>query len=447
VNGGGSVTLPALGVPSAAVGLMHGWRSSDGPAALSVLAQRLLPVGKLRNPGPLIPRGSRVLSVRAGAKGVAVSVAAVLRSSSGSVRTLQLGQAFGRQSLLKARLPRPGPWELEAFELNEPAGLAATNGHQNAENAAATTRFSGQFQIGSVRIDGRTVAIDTWHAAGAASRPRASRQTLSLSFAASGELGLIRPVQPSDVRALPVLVDPQTAAAAGRGHRLGLEIDGVAVSARVVGVLRRFPTIPASAPGFVIADERALASALDAQDPGQGLPDELWISTRHTQALREALGVGAMAQLAASFRADIEHGLLSAPTARAVLGTLVAAAIICVVLAVLGLLIALLGAARDERVERDLIAQGIGPGALRSELRLRIVLAGVLGVLAGFAIGVLLTRLAVATVRAAGTVAVPRPAIVTVAPWAELVAWALLACAALACAAWLATMQVGRRTA
>jgi hypothetical protein len=76
-----------------------------------------------------------------------------------------------------------------------------------------------------------------------------------------------------------------------------------------------------------------------------------------------------------------------------------------------------------------------------------MVLAGMLGVLAGFAIGVLLTRLAVATVRAAGTVAVPRPAIVTVAPWAELVAWALLACAALACAAWLATMQVGRRTA
>ena len=67
------------------------------------------------------------------------------------------------------------------------------------------------------------------------------------------------------------------------------------------------------------------------------------------------------------------------------------------------------------------------------------------GVVVGLAIGVLLTRLAVATVRSAGTVAVPRPPIVTVAPWAELAAWGVIAGAALAAVAWLATrMVVGR---
>jgi hypothetical protein len=47
----------------------------------------------------------------------------------------------------------------------------------------------------------------------------------------------------------------------------------------VVGVLSRFPTLDSDAAGFVIANEATLAAALDAQLPGQGRPDELWIST------------------------------------------------------------------------------------------------------------------------------------------------------------------------
>ena len=64
---------------------------------------------------------------------------------------------------------------------------------------------------------------------------------------------------------------------------------------------------------------------------------------------------------------------------------------------------------------------------MRRELRLRLMLAGVLGVVRGLAIGVVLTRLAVATVRAAGTVAVPGPPVVTVAPWVQLALWGLVA--------------------
>ena len=57
------------------------------------------------------------------------------------------------------------------------------------------------------------------------------------------------------------------------------------------------------------------------------------------------------------------------------------------------------------------------------------------------------TRLAVAAVRAAGTVAVPRPPLVTVAPWGELALWALAAIAALLVAAWVATGSLVRRSA
>jgi hypothetical protein len=52
---------------------------------------------------------------------------------------------------------------------------------------------------------------------------------------------------------------------------------------------------------------------------------------------------------------------------------------------------------------------------------------------------VLLTRLSVASVRAAGTVADPSPPVVTVVPWAELAAWGVGTFAVLVLAGWLAT--------
>jgi hypothetical protein len=249
----------------------------------------------------------------------------------------------------------------------------------------------------------------------------------------------LRPLQPSDVRPVPVLVDPHTASAAASGGRLALSVSGLPVNALVVGVLRRFPTVPAGTAGFAIADEATLAGALDAQLPGQGRADELWISTADPGALRSSLQTPPLARLNRSFRADLEHRLRVTPTARGVLGTLVAATALAAALAVLGLLVTLLGAARDERVQRDLVVQGVGPRALRRELRLRMLLAGALGTAVGLAVAVLLTRLAVASVRAAGTVAVPQPPLVMVAPWGQLVAWGLVAIGAFAATSWVAS--------
>ena len=110
-----------------------------------------------------------------------------------------------------------------------------------------------------------------------------------------------------------------------------------------------------------------------------------------------------------------------------------------VLLAVVGLLTALLGGARDERAEADLTEQGVGPRGLRAELRVRLAFASLLGVIAGLGIAVLLTRLAVASVRAAGTVADPRPPVVTVVPWSALVTGAAGTFAVLVLAGALAT--------
>jgi hypothetical protein len=279
-----------------------------------------------------------------------------------------------------------------------------------------------------------------WRGVGAAS---ASSRAGSFRFQTSGAPGIVRPPQPSDERPVPVLVDPQTAAAAGRGGRIGLTVDGLPVRARVVGVVRRFPTLVPDAGGFVVADEATLASALDAQLPGQGRPDELWISSRHLGRLRDAVRAGALSQLTASYRADVEAQLRAAPVANAVLGTLSAATVLAAVLALLGLLVSMRSSAREERVERDLEAQGIGPAGLRRELRVRLLFTAGLGVVVGVVVAVLLTRLAVATVRAAGTVAAPRPPLVTVEPWGALALWAVVVLGVLAVGGMAATRSLG----
>jgi len=107
--------------------------------------------------------------------------------------------------------------------------------------------------------------------------------------------------------------------------------------------------------------------------------------------------------------------------------------------------VAVLGALRDHSVEDDLRAQGLGPRALRRELRLRVLFAGFIGVAAGLALGLALARLAVVVVRAAGAVAAPQPPLVAVSPLALVLVWAAASLVAVAGASWLGALG-GRRS-
>jgi hypothetical protein len=455
VSGGSSETVPALGLPAAVIPGLHGWRAGDSSIPLATLAGRLTSTAPRQTRLPTLAPGTRGLRIRAQAEGVSVSLTADLLDPEDNLEQVPLGQAGQQPRTLGAKLPAAhgGPWRLAGIELDEPSGLAITNGHQNAEGSGAPTQFTGLVSLGALREVGipsqpaRRIALGTWRALGAARDPVAGDRAMVIRFDTSGRSGLLRPPASSDTRPVPVLVDRQTAAASGPGQRLALEVDGLPVEAQVVGVLRRFPTIPAGAAGFVIADQQTLAAALDAQLPGQGRADELWISTRHPGRLQAALRAPPFTQFSGSFRAQIEDQLRSAPISRGVLGTLLAAAGLAGGLAVVGLLVTLLGGARDERIERDLIAQGVGPRGVQTELRLRMVLAAGIGVVAGLAIGVVLTTLAVATVQSAGPVAVPDPPLVTVAPWGALLLWGAVALALLAGASWLAARAITGRAA
>src|SRR6201987_6465717 len=132
------------------------------------------------------------------------------------------------------------------------------------------------------------VPVGAGRGVGAATTAPAGGTVATITFATSGSPGVLRPAQPTDTHPVPVLADPQTAASAGPGGRIALTVDGLPMLARVVGVLSRFPTIEGDSAGFVIADEATLAAALDAQLPGQGRPDQLWVTTRHLARLGAA---------------------------------------------------------------------------------------------------------------------------------------------------------------
>jgi hypothetical protein len=451
VSGASSVTIPALGVPASVIGRLHGWRAGDGTPNLPDAAHRLVDP---QAPDVNLARGAAMIRLRAQSTALAVSLTADFLDQDDRLVQVRLGSTELRPRTLGAQLPptlRVGRWRLAAIELREPTGLEITNGHQNAENPVAQTQLTGRVRLGPLILAGTAkqkleqLNLSRWWAVGATRAFAPSRSSATLRFEASGEPGLLRTRAPSDRTPLPVLVDPRTRQAADSDGRIALTIDGVPVAARVVGVLRRFPTVPNQTNGFVIADERTLAGALDAQLPGQGRADELWISDSHPQRLQAVLRRAPFAQLSFSTRAAIEHQLRAAPVARAMAGTLLAASALSCLLALVGLLGSLLGPGRDVRGEQDLIVLGIGPRGLRSELTLRLALAAAAGVAAGFCIGLLLTRLAVATVHAAGISTNPVPPLMTVVPWAALALGALAMLAALASSGWAAVRAVAGR--
>jgi hypothetical protein len=447
LDGGQTVTVPTLGIPADGLALIHGWRASDASAPLPTLARRLVPRGPVRFPGAMLRPGTRRIVVDARAR-EATDVDAELRSPDGSVDDVRLGEAVPARRVLSAAIPT-GRWELEALELNLPSGVAATNAHQGGEGAAPPSTGSGPVNLGApTALDGRgrelaVLRLDAWKGFGAAGGGRpAPGGGLVVQFVQSGDSGVLRPAQPSDRRPLPVLVDPRTAAAAGPGGALPLSIDGLPVRAHVVGVLRRFPTLPSDAAGFIVADEAVLTATLDALQPGQGRPDELWISTAHLGRLREALAGVRFAPLQSSFRADVERSLSGDPVARGVLGTLIAAAAVALALALAGLQAVVLGAARNARLEGDLAGLGVGPRGLRAELRFRLATAAVSGVAAGIAVAVLLTGLAVAGV--GSTLGTSRPSVIAVVPLGALALWIVVALGGLSLIGWLATSSPRR---
>jgi hypothetical protein len=276
--------------------------------------------------------------------------------------------------------------------------LDLLNGGRNSANAGTGLQpaAKGVLTFGTPRVDSRPVAnaFASWTGTGGISGS-ATRLGYVLT---PDRTSRFRPRQPTDGSVLRVLATPRIAAAAGPHGIIPLQVEGELVAARIVGVVKRFPSIVGDA---VIADRVTAATMLDTRSPGLGTTDELWLNTSQRPSVP---------QLALQSRADTLAQLQADPLARGALLTLAGTAAVALLLALVGLLLAVVGDVRDDRGELfDLEAQGASPATIRAHLRLRALLVAVFGILGGVGLGALLSALVISLVSVTAGSAKPEP--------------------------------------
>jgi predicted lysophospholipase L1 biosynthesis ABC-type transport system permease subunit len=187
-----------------------------------------------------------------------------------------------------------------------------------------------------------------------------------------------------------------------------------------------------------VADESRLATALNADDPGSAVPDELWLrarSARDVTRLDAAVERPPFTTLARTSHAATLRSLQTDPLSTGIRLVLQGAAVLALVLAVAGLVLAIASAVRDDRTALfDLEAQGVPPAVLRQQLRLRAVIVAAVGLLAALVIGLALSAATVALVQVTATAGVPVPPLQRHMAW-PVVAGGLLAFLVLSAAA------------
>ena len=414
------------------VPVLHGWQGAPGTQILrlsgSVSAATGLtflgvPDRRLALPASAyrslrLPPG-RVFELPTSTHGDDVAVRAWFRSPLGDFQSVVLGETHGSKRVrLHGRIPFAQA-TLSSLELDViNSGRLTANAGTGLQPTAR-----GQLRLGTPSVDGKPVprAFAGWIGNGGV--------TGKLAYSLTPDhVSSLRPPQPTDGRALPVLATPAVAAAAGPNRVVAVTIEGEQVPARVVGVVPRYHSIVGEA---VVADRQTAETLLDTRSPGLGTTNELWA---------DDLPPGRAPQLTVVSRADVLATLRSDPLARGSLATLGATAALALALALVGLVLGVAGDRRDERGELfDLEAQGAAPATLRLHLRLRALLVAAFGLAGGIVTGAILSRLVLSLVTVTASAAKPEPPL-------RLVLDAPVVAAAIVLYALLAFVLVGAAT-
>jgi hypothetical protein len=392
--------VTVLGLDAAAIEGVGVWRpewsSARNPSELAALVDPGRPVD-LR--GIRLPGGRIVLRVAPSI----VSFAAIVREDDGSFRRIEIGAANPRSTVvLRKRLPRHAL--LVSLEIVPPPRLIERGA--DAGNAfLETVRLSGPLalQLSGWTGVGGVVTMPT---------PGGVAVRVALTLLRSS---FLRSPQPTDDSPPSVLVTPRLAELAGGvGGVLPLQVAGASVPVQVAGVVERFP----GATGEVVVGDRVeLRTAINTASPGGARENEVWleIAPERIDAVAAALARPPYRTLAATVRRDVEAKARRDPLGHGTLLALIATAIVALVLASLGLALAVRADLRDDRGEHyDLEAQGSSPAFLRRVVRVRAATMAFVGLVAGVATGVgllaLVTR--VVSVTAQGEAADPPLAVV-----------------------------------
>jgi hypothetical protein len=439
---GGQSRFTLLGLPTAQTLDLRGWRGDFADRPLADLLARVTPQGSVALQGPRIPTGASELVLPASVVGGDVSVEADVVTADERFLHLDLGVTKGRRKVeLRAALP-------SVAQGGRVVSLAIGRALAVEEHASEFTRVDGVLRLGPLTVttqNGRDRIVTDyagWTGVNGATPVGDSAVRYLVNEAAERRF---QPPQPTDGRAIPVIVSPALASAAGADDVLPLRVTGGVLRARVVGVARRFPTLQGD---FAIADRSLAFTALNAVKPGAARTNEIWIGAADS-ATADDIAAGLRRPpfdvLAVSSRRALEAELADDPLSRGALLILGGAALGSVLLALLGLWLLLAGDIRDDEGELlDLEAQGAGPALLRRHLRLRGGLVAALGLVGGLGASAALAALVVAIVTVTANAAAGEPPLALHADFPVLVA----VCAAYAAGAagliWGTTRRVAR---
>ncbi|HSS55693.1 MAG TPA: hypothetical protein VLK79_13680 [Gaiellales bacterium] len=427
------VDITALALPAKDIPDLR-WRSDTSNISQATLARRLTPAGDVSMRGPLLD-GSGLLRLAVDVTGSPVTTALVLQTDRQSFVSLPMGAARVGHSQLERRLPaRLAGSRLVAISIDRTAADSKIAIHQQGEGGAVSG-IKGSVLLGPLTLGAAPVTDwSGWIGRGGlvAGGPGAP-----VRFVITGATHpLLRPVQPSDGRPVPVMVSPDLARAAV-GGLVRLTFAGISVPGRVVAVGRRFPTVTGS---FAAADETLLATALNADDPGSAVPSEMWLRARNADrvaALNAQVTRPPYDSMTRSSHAGTLATLRSDPLSRGIRLVLEGAAALALLLSLAALLLSVAAAVRDDRVALfDLEAQGVGPPTLRSQLRLRAAIVTAVGLVVAVVIGVVLSTATVGLVQVTASATVPVPPLERHLAWpvvlAGLVGFLLLSALAVA---------------
>jgi hypothetical protein len=389
------------------------WRTDFSEVSRETLTRRLTGAGELHASGVRVPVGAREVSLTARGIGRDVELRLTVGDERGRLRTLPLRRRGA--GTVSARLPSPRLRVL-GLQLTLPALEQFFLAHRETEGGvSATPTATLVFGPLRARSQHRSWLLTDWRGWRLPSGDSVVRSgggvRLNVVFQETGASLAFRPTEPTDGRVMPVVTSPDVAAAAGGvGSRTVLDFEDVQIPVSVVGVAKRMPTVPSGSGPFVLAEQSWLSTAINAGAPGRGTAAEVWISAGDEHAAESSLRRPPFAALSVTSRSSIEHRLATDPLAHATALALGAAAIVALLLAVLGFWVSIVSELRDERSDFfDLEAQGLAPAGLRAQLRARAVALLALGLTGGVCLGLLLSGLVVSLVRISATTASPDP--------------------------------------
>ena len=435
-------TVTVLGVPAADLTRLR-WRDDFAPESQSVLVERIGgPPVALR--GARIPASASELRLPVTIRGDAIHLSANVRTRQGRFVALDFGEPRNDgASVATSPVPaaaRGGLLVGLLIEFSRAEEFTAAHRETGGDAPTFAVFRSGSLVLGRPMAAGpgggaQPLAVDyrDWVGVRGVRPPGAKAGSLALRYLLTqGQVFRLRPRQPTDGGPIPVIASSSLARGAGENEVLPLFVGTASVNVQIAATARRFPTVSGD---FVVADRSRLETALNAAVPGSALADEAWVDGG--PGLAAQLTEAAPAPVRLTSRRAVESELRSDPLARGSLLVFAAAAVLALGLSLVGLALAVAVELRDETGELfDLETQGMGPAALRHQVRLRAGVLLVAGLAGGLAIGVVLTLVVLKALAVSTSSTEPVPPLVLAPDWPALLlglaAFVLLAVGVLA---------------